>query len=116
MAQTVPSTKRHSWMAFWPNLLLFGSMMLVGLLPNDYSKIVSNLIGPGLLLLWPLARYFKGAESNTRAVSAFEVSSIEDRENFARLVSRWRDERGSTSSIEKIVMCYSYQRIIAMGE
>jgi len=35
---------------------------------------------------------------------------------FLGLVSQWRKERGATSSITKMAMCPSYQRIIAMGE
>jgi len=35
---------------------------------------------------------------------------------FLGLVSQWRQERGAISSITKMAMCPSYQRIIAMGE
>lgn len=35
---------------------------------------------------------------------------------FQELISQWRRERGATSSITKMAMCPSYQRIIAMGE
>ena len=35
---------------------------------------------------------------------------------FRHLVETWREERGATSSIMKMVICPSYQRIIGMGE
>lgn len=35
---------------------------------------------------------------------------------FHRLVSAWHNERGATSSITKMAMCPSYQRIIGMGD
>ena len=35
---------------------------------------------------------------------------------FQELISQWRRERGATSSITKMAMCPSYQRIIAMGK
>jgi hypothetical protein len=35
---------------------------------------------------------------------------------FRQLVASWRKERGATSSITKMAMCPSYQRIIAKGE
>jgi len=34
---------------------------------------------------------------------------------FQELVSRWRSERGATSSITSMAMCDAYQRIIGMG-
>ncbi len=36
--------------------------------------------------------------------------------NSANLLSEWHKERGITSSSTDMVMCYSYQRIIGMGE
>src|SRR5205823_2029616 len=41
---------------------------------------------------------------------------ISDAALFQQLVSRWRKERGATSSITRMAMCQSYQRIIGMGE
>src|SRR5713226_5563140 len=35
---------------------------------------------------------------------------------FLALAERWNKERGATSSMTKMVMCPSYQRIIGMGE
>jgi hypothetical protein len=35
---------------------------------------------------------------------------------FQRLVDQWRRERGAESSVTKIAVCPSYQRIIAMGQ
>jgi len=35
---------------------------------------------------------------------------------FSTLKEEWRRERGATSSITKSAMCFSYQRIIGMGE
>ena len=34
---------------------------------------------------------------------------------FQRLAEQWRQERGAESSLTKIAMCPSYQKIIAMG-
>ena len=36
-------------------------------------------------------------------------------QRFNSLVSSWRKERGIASSVTKMVMCPSYQRIIGMG-
>jgi hypothetical protein len=41
---------------------------------------------------------------------------ISDAALFQQLVSQWRKERGATSSITRMAMCLSYQRIIGMGE
>lgn len=43
-------------------------------------------------------------------------STADDLLVFRNLVMRWHNERGATSSITKMAMCSSYQRIIAMGE
>ena len=52
-------------------------------------------------------------ESYVEYASAFSVPPIW---HFDRLVQKWREERGATSSITAMAMCPSYQRIIAMGE
>jgi hypothetical protein len=41
---------------------------------------------------------------------------ISDAALFQQLVSQWRKEKGATSSITRMAMCASYQRIIGMGE
>jgi hypothetical protein len=40
----------------------------------------------------------------------------EDWQRFRLLAERWREERGITSSVTKMVLCPSYQRIISMGD
>jgi hypothetical protein len=40
----------------------------------------------------------------------------EDWRLFQNLVASWRRERGATSSINRMVMCESYQHIIGLGE
>jgi hypothetical protein len=40
---------------------------------------------------------------------------IPDEALFQHLVYRWHAERGATSSITQMAMCWSYQRIIGMG-
>lgn len=35
---------------------------------------------------------------------------------FQSLAKQWQEERGAVSSISQMALCYSYQRIIAMGE
>jgi hypothetical protein len=49
------------------------------------------------------------------ALARLEVL-VEDRSRFEQLVTKWRGERGATSSTIDIVLCPSYQSIIAMGE
>jgi hypothetical protein len=44
------------------------------------------------------------------------ISTAADWAKFKALVDQWHEERGSTSSTTKIVMCPSYQKIIGMGE
>ena len=44
------------------------------------------------------------------------AATSEDWQRFRSLADNWRTERGITSSVTKMVLCPSYQRIIAMGE
>jgi hypothetical protein len=41
---------------------------------------------------------------------------VDDHAQFAQLLLEWHKERGITSSITKMAMCPSYQKIIGMGE
>ncbi len=43
------------------------------------------------------------------------TTTIPNEFKFQTLLSQWHDEAGYTSSITKIVMCPSYQKIIGMG-
>jgi hypothetical protein len=69
--------------------------------------------------------------TNTRESDVFTVSPIDiafdsrlvvyhnmvdDSSQFAQLILEWHKERGITSSITKMAMCPSYQKIIGMGE
>ena len=42
--------------------------------------------------------------------------TVPDWFEFQRLVAQWHKERGATSSISKMAMCPSYQRIVADGK
>ena len=53
------------------------------------------------------------AEQNSNQV---RVGTAQDWQRFNLLASSWRKERGITSSVTKMAMCPSYQRIIGMGE
>lgn len=45
-----------------------------------------------------------------------QVSTAEEWQRFHTLAESWRRERGITSSVTKMVLCPSYQRIMVMGE
>ncbi len=49
-------------------------------------------------------------------IKADSEVSIPDWFEFQHLVSQWHRERGATSSISRMAMCPSYQRIIANGQ
>ncbi len=52
-----------------------------------------------------------------RSQNNIQVSTAEEAQRFQTLAENWRRERGITSSVTKMVLCPSYQRIIAtMGE
>src|ERR1700746_2004075 len=57
------------------------------------------------------------SEELLRACSAgwSQVASAEDWQRFRILTENWRKERGIASSVTKMAMCPSYQRIIGMG-
>lgn len=44
-----------------------------------------------------------------------QIANAEDWQRFRILTERWRQERGIASSVTKMAMCPSYQRIIGMG-
>jgi hypothetical protein len=44
-----------------------------------------------------------------------QIANAEDWQRFRILTENWRKERGIASSVTKMVMCPSYQRIIGMG-
>jgi len=59
------------------------------------------------------------APTITRSSCKTEIvtdSSVENWVRFQNLITRWRDERGSRSSITETVMMPSYQKIIGMGK
>jgi hypothetical protein len=51
----------------------------------------------------------------TRSTNRSQIATAEDWQRFRILTEKWRKERGAASSVTKIVMCHSYQRIIGMG-
>jgi hypothetical protein len=57
------------------------------------------------------------SEEPLRAHSAgwVKIANAEDWQRFRILTENWRKERGIASSVTKMVMCPSYQRIIGMG-
>jgi hypothetical protein len=54
-----------------------------------------------------------GQKRQTSALSADVAEFIEA--EFKRLVQRWHQERGATSSITAMAICPAYQEIIALG-
>jgi hypothetical protein len=64
-----------------------------------------------------LFAFTSGFEELLRTCSAgwSQVASAEDWQRFRILTENWRRERGIASSVTKMAMCPSYQRIIGMG-
>jgi|GEM_PF-697370 len=54
--------------------------------------------------------------SQSHSAKTQEISNGYDYILFQTLVDNWHNERGFSSSVSEIIMCSSYQRIIAMGE
>lgn len=44
------------------------------------------------------------------------TATAEDAQRFSLLAEQWKKERGVTSSVTAMVLCPSYQRVIAMGD
>jgi hypothetical protein len=53
---------------------------------------------------------------NFRIEDQPSCSVTSDAALFQRFVSRWHEERGTTSSITQMAICPSYQRIIGLGD
>lgn len=64
---------------------------------------------------WPI-RFDDDDEEYAPDIAAESEVSIPDWFEFRRLISQWHNERGATSSISKMAMCPSYQRLIANGQ
>lgn len=108
--------------SYGPNLILLVSTLVVGRLPTEYSTEASIAIGlfvAAFVLI--TGRYSDTADDKSESLQlarhkTSEAAAANDYALFENLASNWRGERGSASSVDKIVMCYSYQRIIAMGD
>ncbi len=66
--------------------------------------------GGSLPTYWQVAGSIR---AGTSLSSDFAV--VPDEMTFPFLAKRWHEERGATSSITKMALCPSYQRIIGMG-
>lgn len=51
-----------------------------------------------------------------RPQNRVQISTADEAQRFRTLAENWRRERGITSSVTKMVLCPSYQRIMVMGE
>jgi len=93
------------------------------------SQVQSEPIFPEAIFL--LATTYPDRETPAQATQVFyrlsqisvvcahypkESASVEDWARFKHLVRKWREERGSTSSIVRITNCESYRAIIGFGK
>src|SRR5256885_2370513 len=79
-------------------------------------RFVEGSFVPGSSGLYTSAKFFLGVSSGAGESAALSHVLAHLVREFKNLVSLWHRERGATSSITQMAMCYSYQRIIGMGE
>jgi len=59
--------------------------------------------------------YYTVRTAPVAQLELFAEAIIDDKAEFQQLASKWRIERGTTSSTTEIVLCPSYQSIIGLG-
>ena len=65
---------------------------------------------------WTCSRSNKNFPSTVDQNARYNEMVLPDQVIFNMLLKKWHRERGATSSIIKMAMCPSYQKIIGMGD